>query len=190
MQQAVPFGNLIDNVRDDNRAYPYLYNFVDRTDDPNTVMGGIGPTIPALTYVKHIIRMREDFTYLPRWIRYTVYYLNPGPGTFEWFDTTPPPSPALYANRMSYGDPLYRLVSIDMAWQPDDRVVMGNPSGALGSTISIPLELQSGIDSGMLGVKVPYMLPAMGNIVLTIHNNHATKALTVGGCIFGWKARL
>ena len=190
--QALRFGQSADGGLGDNQAFPYIYNFVKSDDDNNTVTGGVGPLIPALGGVAKLnIVMDSDFNYLPRWIRYTVYYLNPVSGLYEFWET-PPATPALFANKLSgMGLPLTAYILVSILFKPDARYAMGQTPSAFSSEIPIPIELlHDPIDSGINGIKVPYMLPAQGRIELTITNNHPTKALTVGGCIFGWKVRI
>jgi hypothetical protein len=83
-----------------------------------------------------------------------------------------------------------------LSYLPDGRFAIGGPTqqvaGVFNFGVNIPLFLEQlhGIDSGIAGIKVPYMLPAQGAMELTIYNNHATKALCVGGCVMGLKVRL
>jgi len=338
VNQAIRFNQSADGALGSNKAFPYLYNFIDSDDDlsngfslltgtasavlgdplrqingagtrfltdlvpgdsvivgaehfviqsvtndglaiattiPNSnqlvqpimrqrAMGGVGPLIPPASNTQLIIRMRDDYNFMPRWMNYTAYNfpaavfitgtastvlgdvlrqivgvgtlflteLIPGDtvvvgteplviqsitnnllaiattipasnqvgqpilrqrSSYEFWDTAPPVSPALFFNRLSgTGDPLTRFISIDMFYQPDDRFAMGGGQvGGIGRTFPIPTELlHDEHDSGIAGIKTPYMVPAKGNIVLTIYNNHTTKSLIVGGCVFGWKIRL
>jgi hypothetical protein len=192
VSHAINFGESADGALGENKAFPYIFNFISDLDDPNTQLGGIGPTVPALSNVKLSINMGDNYNFLPRWMRYTVYYFNPITSLFEFWDTTPPAAPELFANRLSgMGDALTNFITIALVYQPDARYGMGQIPGVFSNEIPIPLSLlYDPVDSGQAGVKILYMLPPHGRMELTITNIHATKALTVGGCIYGWKARI
>lgn len=192
---AIPFGQSADGALGDNKAFPYIYNFVNSMDDPQTIMGGIGPVVVAGATVKHIVAVDSDYNFFPRWLRLTIYYLNVGAGTYEWWDT-PPTSPILVGNplvdRLSdFGVPLAASIGVTLTYLPDARSAFGDQQpNSFTPALPIPLPLLQGEDAGIRSISVPYMLPAQGKLVFALTNSHATKDLFVGGCVFGWKVRL
>lgn len=200
--RAVQFGNSVDRGYGPNKAFPFFYSFVSKQNDGwDLVKGagtaanltGIGPTVAAASTAQHTIVLSPDYPFKLLWIKYTAYYHNAVRSEYEWYDR-------ITGWRLDYGDyqlavgtPLHRYLRVSLSYQPDSKYAYGGTrTNSLSTTAltPIPLQVLQGYDYGIGQVRNPHLLPTRGHLIFEFTNNHPTKALVVGGTVFGMKVRV
>lgn len=199
--RAVKFGEAVDMGLGAQKAYPFIYSFVNVEDDewqPGqtglTNLIGMGPAIPAGGTVRHFIRLNPDFNYKLLWLKYSVYYWDEQNGIYVWYE----PIGGWFQEQGDYqtmiGTPLVNSIKVSLSAQaPSTRYIYGGAAtDALRATALLPLDLEcvQGYDYGYAQLHTPHLLPREGQLLLEITNTHTIKTLLVTGLLHGMKVRI
>jgi hypothetical protein len=203
--RAVKFGRAADAGLGVNKAFPYIYNFVNREDDEweaNKGEGtagnltGIGPLVPSGQTVQHVIRLDPDFNFKLLWFKYTTYWHDAANSLYFWYDPVAGWFLEPTGNTQAHiGTPLTRYIRISVSFRPDSRYLYGGQNldiltNGQGGLVPINIQSVQGYDFGYGQVRAPYWLPNWGYIVFEITNTHTIKDIVVGGIAFGMKVRV
>lgn len=208
INRAVRFRESVDRGIGPNKAFPFLYNFVNRRDDQwvpqdplsDRVANLVGCAPVALTpgqTSQYSIQLDPDYNFMLLWFKYTVYAIyGELPTTYIWYE----PEGGWFQEQGDYesmiGTPLYRFISVSVNFRSDSRYLYGgqNLDFATGrgnaSLVPLPVTVLQGYDFGYGQITTPYLLPKDGAILFEFTNNHTIKTLYVGGCAYGMKVRI
>ena len=199
---AVKFGRSVGRDFEDQKAFPFFYNFVNSIDDDwdatHTTSNAanisyVGPTVAPGARVDHPIRLDPDFNFKLLSIKYTAYELPtiiiPG---YKWYDW---PGGGWFQEQAdyqtAYGTPLSMFALVSLAFQgPDGRYLYGghNTDPLVNASLyPLPIEIMQGYDFGYGQMRTPYLLPSNGVVMVSITNMHPTKTLVFGGVLAGMK---
>jgi len=202
-RHSVEYGMSLDYGLGNNKAFPFMYSFVNFEDDTweankaTNTMDSIGPLVPAGRTVEHPIRLSPDYNYKMLWLRYCAYHNYGGSGTYIWYE------PFLAGGFLEQGDyqtaigtPLIWSIRVSVSMHgPDGRYLYGgknlnNMINAQGDLLGPRVTALQGYDFGWGQIRTEYLLPRNGIIKLRIQNLHAIKDLYVAGMIYGMKVRI
>jgi len=206
-EYSVKFSKSVDMGRGPQKAFPFVYAFVNNEDDTwevnkaTNVMDSLGVLVPAGATVDHAIKLDQDFPFKLLWIKYSVYHNYGGSGTYIWYEPILAGSSgcmdeAAFDYNYFAGTPLLRSIRISVSMHgPDGRYLYGgfnldNTFNALGVLQPINPQAIQGYDYGYGQIRTEYLLPTQAIVRLQITNNHAVKDLYVTGILYGMKVRL
>lgn len=204
---SVKFGKSIDRGLEGQKAFPFIYTFINSTDDPwKPVAAGtqpslacIGPAIGPGATVQWPVRLDPDHNYKLISIKYTVYYWDTRDLWYRWNDLDDTGQLELgncdVDEEHNYSTKLSRFIRITLSFQGSgSRIIYGgmDPNSIVSGTGRFPLtlEVMQGYDYGYAQVRTPYLLPREGVMIFDITNTHDVKTLTVGAAIYGLKVRI
>jgi len=209
IHRAVRFRESVDKAIGPNKAFPFVYNFVNKRDDqwtPQAIITdyaanlvGCAPVVLAPGQTgQHIIQLDPDYNFMLLWFKYTVYniYVEDVETTYIWYEPVAGWFQEQGDYQTSYGTPLTRLISVSVNFRSDSRYLYGgqNLDFATGrgnaALVPLPFHVLQGYDFGMGQVTTPYLLPREGSILFEFTNNHTVKTLRIGGIAYGIKVRL
>jgi hypothetical protein len=204
---SIKFGQTVDKGLEPQKAFPFIYPFVQASDDhwdldKGTMAGnmsGLGLLVPASTAGsvgrRQIpIRLDPDYAYKLLWTKYSAYYIH---GTvYEWYD-----QPAAWFLEQSQpemvaGTPLtnYLYVSLSIASGAGIYVYGGHNTNPVAypntSVIPIPVKAMQGYDFGWAQLRSPYFIARSGTVLIDIYNTSFDKDLYVAGLLYGMKVRI
>jgi len=207
--RTVRLGRSVDMGFGPNKAFPFVYNFVNKGDDnwrPGlgvvaNLVNGMGVIVPAqagvlnsgVSPVQHVVRLDPDYNFKMLGIKYTVYYVDFRLNVYDWYDD---PVGYYYEstdNQTQYGTPLWHYIRASVSFIGDSRYLYGDTvfNPATGPMkLPLPTDVLQGYDVCPVTLRVPYLLPSNGIILFELTNTHPTKDLKVGAGIFGMKIRL
>lgn len=198
---AVTFRTTADKGIGPNKAYPFIYSFVNKEVDgwdtaKGTLAGnmtGLGVNVPALSNAQHVILLDQNCNFKLLSIRYCAYYINAVAGTYEWFDNEAGWRYE-YADGEPVGTPLVHFIRASVSIPHNSRYLYGGmnpaPTAANFGLMRIPLDAIQGQESGIGQVRIEYLLPQSGQVLFEFQNTHRTKDLIVAGCMYGMKVRI
>lgn len=202
--RAVRFGETIDKGLEPQPCFPFMYNFVNFEDDTweqakgaGTAgnLTGIGPLVGPLATIQHIIKLEPDYMFLLEHLKYTAYYHDSRVSQYLWYE----PIVGWFLDVADYqtqiGTPLVSAISISLSIRPDNRYIYGGQNldavtNLQGSVLPLPVPDAQGYDYGYGQIVTPYLLPRDTQLLVEITNRHPTRALYVGGFLYGYKIRL
>lgn len=196
---AVKFGRDPSCGLEGQKAFPFIYTFVNHSDDPwepgqagLTNLNNIGPVIPAGGSKLINVLLDADYNFKLLAIRYTVYAYTRS--YYYWFDA----QQALISGGMMDGDDwpadtLWKYVDVTLSFQGSgSNILYGGPEcGALlnGQRVPLHLDVIQGFDYGFLTTRTPYLLPRQGVMVFELTNRKPVDVV-VGAAIYGMKIRV
>lgn len=204
-QYSIRFGETADRGVGPNKAFPFFFNFVpigsdtwERDKGAGTAanLTGIGPQVAPGQTITHNVNLTNDYLFKMLWIKYTVYHIPQlALAGYRWYDI-----PAGWFQEQGdyqtmIGTPLHQFVSISLHYLPTTDYAYGGVTRAPWARLTpgaypVPIDVIQGYDFGCGQIRFPHLLPKQGVLVFDITNNHDTKTLVVGGCIYGMKVRL
>jgi len=205
---SVKFGRGHDLGLEGQKAFPFIYTFVNHNDDTWTAnaaplsLANLGPTIPANSRKDINVRLDQDYNFKLLAIKYSVYWSsyeppNGGPGstTFSWYENGPAATPVdgLDPGMMLVGTPLTRYIAITLSVQGSgSQTIYGgvDPGPLKGYRVPVPLTCIEGYDYGFYTVRTPRLLPMQGIMAFEVTNSHPRKDLVVAAAIYGMKVRI
>lgn len=208
---SVKFGRDPSLGLEDQKAFPFIYTFVNHADDTWTPGQGppvsgllglscLGPVIPGGATRQINVLLDADYNFKLLAIRYSVYALDEAYYCY-WMDGLVPPAP-ISAGMMDGddfpGDFLTKYVNITLSFQGSgSNIIYGGPdTGALGGQrVPLQLDVIQGFEYGFLTTRTPYLLPRQGVMVFEITNNWNAGArggndVVVAAAIYGMKIRV
>lgn len=199
---AVKLGMTTDAGMDlPNTNWSFCYNFVDSNRDTweqnkSDSMASIGPLIGANGGMGEVVvRMNEDTPFRMLWMKFNVYHKT-RTNLIEWYESDSMVNFFLdpYFNQSTMGIPMHQYIRARLTIaSPDGRILYGDKeSDGITSRagLMLPISTLQGYDYGMGQLYQPYLLPKQGVITIDLLNTHPSKALYVGGAIFGEKVRI
>ena len=203
---SIKFGRTVDMGLEAQKAFPFMYPFVQSSDDTWDLdkgtmagnMSGLALLIPRATAAgpgrRQIpIRLDPDYAYKLLWTKYSAYFIH---GTvYEWYDQ--PANWFLEQSQpeMAAGTPLtnYLYVSLSIASGAGIYVYGGHNTNpvAYPNTSVIPLSVRAmqGYDFGWAQLRSPYFVARSGTILIDMYNVSTDKDLYVAGLLYGMKVR-
>lgn len=211
---GVKFGRGQDLGLEGQRAFPFIYTFVNHNDDPwrpgysgATNLNCLGPVVPAQSTVTQNVILDQDYNFKLLAIKYSVYGNAYRTNPKHWYENTltSQGAPLGYSYGLDpdenvFGTSLHRYISITLSVQGSGSATLygGIDTGALGGQrVPVPLECMQGYDYGFYRVRTPRLLPMQGTMVFEITNTRAltidqqsNNALVVAALIYGMKVRV
>ena len=201
---SVKFGRDPSLGLEEQKAFPFIYTFVNHNDDtwrPGGAglanLSNIGPVIPANSKITHNVVLDPDYNFKLLAIKYTAYkYLrDEGFDGYLWYTV----SSVIISDGMDpdmdfIGTPLYRYVGITLSFQGSgSKIIHGGPDAGpiyAGQRVPLPFDVIQGYDYGFLTTRVPYLLPRQGVMTFEITNSSPYYDIVVGAAIYGMKIRI
>jgi hypothetical protein len=214
---AVKFGRQPDMGLEGQKAFPFIYTFINRNDCKwagpynlsnqaeaiANIVNGIGPLVPAGNHVTVNVLLDPDYNFKLLTIRYSAVYWRHDirlTDQYQWFfdqNVTPGVggvSDGVDPGMDQIGTPVHKYISMSLSFQGSGSQMLygGDNTGPLGNgRLPIPVEVLEGYpDYGMLSVRTPRLLPRQGIMTFDIYNTHPTQDIVVGALIYGMKVRL
>lgn len=200
---AVKFGRDPSLGLEGQKAFPFIYSFINHNDDTWTPVAPpvipsvscIGPIVPANSKITHNVLLDPDYNFKFLNIKYTCYRRVTGAfNGYVWYKTSSADNYGMDPGMNYEGTTLYRYIGITLSVQGsgNSTILHGGPdTGPIyaGKRIPLPLEAVQGYDYGFLAVRTPYLLPRQAVMSFEITNT-STYDLTVGAAIYGMKIRI
>jgi hypothetical protein len=204
---SIRFGESVDKGLEPQKAFPFIYPFVQAADDrweqdKGTMdgnMSGLALLIPKATTTgpgrRQIpIRLDPDYAYKLLWTKYSAYFIHGS--VYEWYD-----QPANWfleqeQPEMVGGTPLTKFlyVSLSVASSAGIYVYGGHNTDTIRhpnqSTMPISLSAMQGYDFGWAQLRSPYFVARSGLILIDMYNTSTDKDLYVAGLLYGMKVRI
>lgn len=204
VDRAVRLGQSVDMGLGPQKAFPFIYSFVDSVDDTWDTNKGtdnldsIGPLVAAGGTIDHPVRLRHDYNFKLLWIKYSAYWYDSQNGIYVWYEPIVGWSGLLEQGDFQtvIGTPLVQSLQISVsAHGPDGRYLYGgqnleNPVNNRGPLLPIQPTTIQGYDFGYGQIRTEYLLPKSAILNFRITNTHSIKALRVAGLIYGMKIRV
>jgi hypothetical protein len=200
---SVRFGESVDKGLEKQKAFPFVYSFVNSDDDtweqdkgtPAGNLSGLALLVPANDHRSVPIRLDPDCTFKLLWTKYSTYVIDRGVYTWYnapvagWFLEQPNPE-------MNAATPWTNSIAVSLSVPSNQGVyVYGgantdpvrNPNR---STMPLALVAMQGADFGFGQLRTPYLLPRAGTVIVEITNVHPTQDIYVAGILYGMKVRV
>ena len=201
--QAVRFGEGVDQGLEAQKVFPFLYAFVNAEDDtwlgvappavPTKIgnLAGFGPAIAAGATETVGVRLDPDYIFKLLAVRYTAYAI--AGAEYRWFDQ-PAALPVVPPDIEWIVYPYLRALKVSLFSQTDGRYYYGG-SGTDQFSISMaenPYRVHNtqGVLDGVGTIRLGHWLPRSGQIIVKITNMHPTDTLYVAGMLSGVKVRI
>jgi hypothetical protein len=200
---AVKFGRDPSLGLEGQRAFPFMYTFVNHSDDkwiPGqgslANLDSIGPVVPAGSKRQVNVLLDADYNFKLLAIRYSVYAYDGETGIYYWKNVPPynfiPISGGMADEVDWMGDDLVKYVGVTLSFQGSgSNILYGGPNvGALGGQrVPLPLDVIQGFEYGFLTTRTPYLLPRQGIMVFELTNKFSDDVV-VAAAIYGMKIRI
>jgi len=201
---AVKFGRDPSLGLEGQRAFPFIYTFVNHSDDkwvPGVSglgnLSNLGPVVPAGSKRQVNVLLDADYNFKLLAIRYSAYAYTDETHSFYWKDIDPLPPLTPISGGMAdevdwMGDDLVKYVGVTLSFQGSgSNILYGGPNvGALGGQrVPLPLDVIQGFEYGFLTTRTPYLLPRQGIMVFELTNKFSDDVV-VAAAIYGMKIRI
>jgi hypothetical protein len=198
---SVKFGRDPSRGLEGQKAFPFIYTFVNHNDDTWTPdltgllqpsLSCIGPTVAAGATVTHNVMLDPDYNFKLLGIKYTAYKWVSS--AYFWYASVPATiSDGMDPDMDFIGAPLTDYINMTVSFQGSgaQQLYGGNDPAPIisgRSRIPLPVNVNQGYDFGFLTMRTPRLLPRQGAMVFEITNTFSV-ALTVGAAIYGMKIR-
>jgi hypothetical protein len=158
---GVKFGRHPDMGLEGQKAFPFIYTFINRNDDQwaahasltnqtdalDNIVKGIGPLIPANSRITHNVMLDPDYIFKLLSIKYSVYHAyevppNGAPGHFDsyqWYENlSGNQSDGVDPDTDKIGTPLTQFIGMTLSFSGSQSAIMygGDDQGAVPRMIN------------------------------------------------------
>jgi hypothetical protein len=212
---SVKFGRQPDMGLEGQKAFPFIYTFINHNDDAwashspgfitnqtdaiDNLVKGIGPLVPAGGTITHNVILDPDYAFKLLTIRYTALYWRHAvqlSDLYMWYlnQNVGNRSDGMDQDMDWVGTSVHKYISMSLSFQGSGSQMIygGDDPGPLGNgRLPLPVDTLEGYpDCGVLSVRTPRLLPLQCTLVFEITNTHPTQDIVVGALIYGMKVRL
>lgn len=208
---SVKFGRQPDLGMEGQKAFPFVYTFVNANDAywrPHTTLtsqvnaisnlSSLGPVVPANSKINIAVRLDADYNFKLLSIKYSVYGFTASRPSltvpYTWYENiNATQSDGMDVDTEKIGTPLFHYINMTLSFQGSgSQIIYGgdDPGPLYHGRIPLHIDTVQGYDYGYMVARTPYLLPMQGIMSFDITNSHPTSDLVVCAAIYGMKIRL
>lgn len=196
---SIEFGQTVDKGTEEQKLFPYIYNFISTEDEYILSSTPAGVAVAANSRVDHPVRMDQDYHYMMLWARYAVFTSGSIVSPSQCF--TNPAAPAnweydVFNVQTNAGIPFLRDIAVSISiYGSETRFIYGgfntdaHTQGGNVGILPLPIRAVQGYEWGIGQVRTPYFIPRSSVVMVSITNSSDNDYI-VSGMLHGVKVRM